>query len=77
MRLLQRKLVGDVVPDQRRGREFDRVVEGGEGFVVLAEVQIGIAQAHLQFRIVGRERCGFFQLRRSQVVFVPLGIHRA
>ena len=36
--LLQRKLVGDVVPHQRRGSEFDGVIKGGERFVVLPEI---------------------------------------
>ena len=53
------------------------MVESGQRFVVLAEIQIGIAQAHLQFRIIRREGCGFLQLRRSFGVFVPLGVHCA
>src|ERR1700677_1765146 len=77
MCLLQRKLVGDVVPHQRRGGKLDRVVESGEGFIVLPEIEIGVAQADLQFGIVGCKRCGFFQLRHGQIVLVPLGIHGA
>ena len=77
MRFLQRQLVGDVVPHQRRGGELDRVIKGGEGFVVLAEVEVSVAQADLQFGIVRSERRGFLQLGGSQVVLVPLGIHGA
>src|SRR6266496_6646660 len=75
MRLFQRELVGNVVPDKRCGVQFDGMIEGGEGLVVLAEIQVGIAEADLQFGAVGRERSRFLQFGRGQIVLVPLGIH--
>src|SRR5579864_2206604 len=47
VRLLQRKLVGDVIPYERRSRKLDGMVEGGQRFVVLAKIQVGVAQADL------------------------------
>ena len=77
MHLPQRKLVRDVIPNQRCGREFHCVVECGQCLIVLPKVQVGIAQAHLQFGTLGRQRCGLFELRGSLIVLMPLGIHNA
>ena len=49
MRIFQRELVSDVVPNQWRGGEFDGVIESGESFVVLTKIQVGIAETDLQF----------------------------
>src|ERR1700751_3829377 len=76
MRILQRKLIGDVVPHQRRGGDFSRAIKSGERLVVLTKVEVGIAEAYLQAGVIGSERGSFFQFRRGLVVLVPLRIHR-
>jgi hypothetical protein len=38
MRAFERELVRNVVPDERRGGEFNGVVKGRESFVVLPEI---------------------------------------
>ncbi len=58
-------------------RNFDRAVERRECFLVLPQIQVGIAQAHLQSGIIRRERRRLLQFGRGFIVFVPLGIHRA
>src|SRR5207253_8106409 len=55
MRSLERELVGDVVPDQRSGVKLDGVIEGGQRLIVLSQVQVGVAQADLQFGAVGSQ----------------------
>ena len=35
------------------------MIEGGQRLVVLAEIEIGIAETDLQFGVVGRERAAF------------------
>ena len=77
MRFLQRQLVGDVVPDQRRGIEFNRMIECRKRFVLLPEIQIGITKADLQLAAVGSQGSSFFQLGNGEVILVPLGVHRA
>src|ERR1700686_918539 len=47
MRSLERELVGDVVPDQRRGVELDGVIKSSERFFVLPEIQISIPETDL------------------------------
>ena len=56
----------------RRGGEFDGMIEGGQRFVVLPKIQVGIAETYLQIGTVGSERRRLLQFRHGQVVLCAI-----
>src|SRR5208282_3020895 len=53
------------------------MVKGRQSFIILAKVQVSIAEADLQLWIIRRQGCGFLQFGGGFGILVPLGIHCA
>ena len=71
---MSRELVGDVVPDSRRRRQFYCLVEGLQRFVRLIHVQVCPAEVRLETGVLRRDLYRSFQFGNGVCVVLPFQV---
>src|SRR2546426_12624137 len=75
--ILERQLIGHVVPHRRRWRQLDGLVKLLESLVPLSQIQVGVADPDVQEGIIRRDGDGLLEFTNRLHVVVPLPIQRA